>query len=58
MAKIAQNENITELQKWAKQALDLLDEVKPYRGVFYKQRVAKLKNEYADITHCSNTKPH
>jgi 3-methyladenine DNA glycosylase AlkC len=50
MAKVEQSENITELQKWAMQAIDLLDEVKPYRSVFYKQRVAKLKNEFANIT--------
>jgi hypothetical protein len=45
------NENKTkELKSWAEEAMELLDEVKPYRSVFYKQRVAKLKDEFKHIT--------
>lgn len=47
----ADNENkMAELKGWAQEAIELLDEVKPYRSIFYKQRVAKLKDEFAHIT--------
>jgi hypothetical protein len=42
---------IGEFKYWAKEAIELLEEVKPYRSIFYKQRVAKLKSELANITH-------
>lgn len=45
------NENkVEELKDWAKEAMELLDEVKPYRSIFYKQRVAKLKDVFKHIT--------
>ncbi|RKR81217.1 hypothetical protein BDD43_1362 [Mucilaginibacter gracilis] len=51
MMEKANNENkMIELKDWAKEVMELLDEVKPYRSVFYKQRVAKLKDEFKHIT--------
>lgn len=49
MAEVDSENKLTELKDWAKEAMDLLDEVKPYRSIFYKQRVAKLKSEFKHI---------
>lgn len=44
-------DKVGEFKCWAKQAIELLEEVKPYRSIFYKQRVAKLKSDLNNITH-------
>jgi hypothetical protein len=49
MATFDDENKIKELKFWAKEAMELLDEVKPYRSVFYKQRVAKLKDQFGEI---------
>ena len=50
MAEVDIENKVAELKDWASQAMELLDEVKPYRSIFYKQRVAKLKDEFKQIT--------
>ena len=50
MEAINDENKINELKYWAKEVMELLDEVKPYRSIFYKQRVAKLKSEFSEIT--------
>jgi hypothetical protein len=50
MAEVDNENKMAELNDWARQAIELLDEVKPYRSIFYKQRVAKLKDELKHIT--------
>jgi hypothetical protein len=50
MAEVDIENKVAELKDWAKEAMELLDEVKPYRSIFYKQRVAKLKDEFKHIT--------
>ena len=50
MAAVDKEIKVAELKSWALEAIELLDEVKPYRSVFYKQRVAKLKHELSNIT--------
>jgi len=49
MAEVDDEIKLTELKNWAKEAIDLLDEVKPYRSIFYKQKVARLKSELTHI---------
>ncbi|EHQ27376.1 hypothetical protein [Mucilaginibacter paludis] len=49
MAEVDNENKLIELKDWAKEAMELLDEVKPYRSIFYKQRVAKLKSQLKDI---------
>jgi hypothetical protein len=50
MAEVDDENKMIELKGWAKEAIELLEEVKPYRSIFYKQRVAKLKSELTNIT--------
>ena len=50
MTAVDRENKVAELKTWAQQAIELLDEVKPYRSVFYRQRVAKLKLELSNIT--------
>jgi hypothetical protein len=50
MAAVDNENKVAELKDWAQEAMELLDEVKPYRSIFYKQRVAKLKDEFKQIT--------
>lgn len=50
MAEVDNENKVAELKDWAQEAMELLDEVKLYRSIFYKQRVAKLKDEFKDIT--------
>lgn len=49
MAEVDIENKVAELKDWAQEAMELLDEVKPYRSIFYKQRVAKLKDEFKQI---------
>ncbi len=44
------------LEKLFEEALDLLNEVKPYRSIFYKQKVAHLKTKLKKVTADDGTK--
>ncbi|MEO6522718.1 MAG: hypothetical protein ABIN91_13625 [Mucilaginibacter sp.] len=50
MTAVDKENKVAELKDWAQEAMELLDEVKPYRSIFYKQRVAKLKEMFKHIT--------